>query len=80
VSSGLHVVAWFEGLPRARESELAAAAFQQRVLVYPISSLYLPGFDTATRSAGFVLGYASLDPGEIDRGVKRLAAAVEGLA
>lgn len=81
-SSGLHVVAWFEGLPRTRESDLAAAALREGALIHPISSLYLSGTesDEATRSAGFVLGYASLDAREIEQGVKRLAAAVKGLA
>ena len=81
-SSGLHVVAWFEGVPSTREHELAAAALRHRVLVYPISALCLPGSESpaVARSAGLVLGYASLDAREIDRGIKRLAAAVKELA
>lgn len=81
-SSGLHVVAWFDGVPGTREYELAAAALRHRVLVYPISALCLPGSESpaAARSAGLVLGYASLDAREIERGIKRLGAAVKELA
>ncbi|MES2938721.1 MAG: PLP-dependent aminotransferase family protein [Pseudomonadota bacterium] len=80
-SSGLHVVAWIDGLPSAREGELVAAALQERVRVYPVGPLYLPGQESeaAARPAGLVLGYALLDPGQIDRGAKRLAAAIRRL-
>jgi DNA-binding transcriptional MocR family regulator len=44
--------------------------------------LYLPrnGAETTGRSAGLVLGYALLDREQIERGVKRLAAAIRRIA
>jgi len=81
-SSGLHLVAWIHGVPGAREVELVAATRQERVLVYPVGPLYLPrnGAETTGRSAGLVLGYALLDREQIERGVKRLAAAIRRIA
>jgi GntR family transcriptional regulator/MocR family aminotransferase len=80
-SSGLHLVIWINGLPSARENDLVAAARDERVLVYPVGPLYLPqrGSQTTRRSAGLVLGYALLNPDQIERGVKRLAAAIRRL-
>lgn len=77
-SSGLHLVAWIHGVRSDGEAELVAAAERERVLVYPVGPLYLPqrGAKSSKRSAGLVLGYALLDPDQIERGVKRLAAAV----
>jgi GntR family transcriptional regulator/MocR family aminotransferase len=77
-SSGLHLVAWIQGLPSAREADLVAAARHERVLVYPVGALFLSqgGPETTRRPAGLVLGYALLNPDQIERGVKRLAAAV----
>jgi GntR family transcriptional regulator/MocR family aminotransferase len=80
-ASGLHLVAWIPGLPREREAELAEAAGRQQVWVYPISRFYLPHADAqaAARPAGLVMGYALLEPEQIDQGVRRLAAALETL-
>lgn len=80
-SSGLHVVAWAHGVPSSRESDLVAAALRERVRVYPLGDLYLPRQAGAgmARSAGLVLGYALLDPQQIDQGVKRLAVALRRL-
>ncbi len=80
-ASGLHLVAWIPGLPREREPALAEAARRQRVQVYPISRFYLPQADapTAARPAGLVMGYALLEPEQIDQGVRRLAAALDAL-
>ncbi|WP_028996663.1 MocR-like pyridoxine biosynthesis transcription factor PdxR [Azohydromonas australica] len=80
-ASGLHLVAWIPGLPREREAELAEAAGRQQVQVYPISRFYLPhaGTCTAARPAGLVMGYALLEPAQIDQGVRRLAAALDTL-
>jgi GntR family transcriptional regulator / MocR family aminotransferase len=77
-SSGLHLVTWIQGLPSAREADLVAAARHERVLVYPVGPLFLPqgGAQTIRRSAGLVLGYALLNPDQIERGITRLAAAV----
>ena len=77
-SSGLHLVAWIQGLPSAREADLVAAARRERVLVYPVGVFFLPqdGPQKTRRSAGLVLGYAHLNPDQIEQGVKRLAATV----
>lgn len=80
-SSGLHVVAWANHVSGSREADLVAAALQERVLVYPISALYLPEQDggATRRRAGLVLGYALLDSERIERGVMRLAVALRRL-
>lgn len=77
-STGLHLVTWIHGLPSAREADLVAAARHERVLVYAVGPLFLPqgSPQTTRRSAGLVLGYALLNPDQIEQGVKRLAAAV----
>jgi GntR family transcriptional regulator/MocR family aminotransferase len=77
-SSGLHLVAWLQGLPCAREPDVVAAARHERVLVYPVAPLFLPegGRQSTRRSAGLLLGYALLNPEQIERGVKRLATAI----
>ncbi|MDB6089662.1 MAG: transcriptional regulator, GntR family with aminotransferase domain [Gammaproteobacteria bacterium] len=77
-SSGLHLVIWIHELSSAREADLVAAARREQVLVHPVGPLYLThgGRQAPRRSAGLVLGYALLDPDQIERGVKRLAAAV----
>jgi GntR family transcriptional regulator/MocR family aminotransferase len=51
------------------------------VRVHPISRFYLPhaGSQTAARPAGLVMGYALLEPAQIDQGVQRLAAALDAL-
>ena len=66
------------GLPAAQEPALVAAARRAGVGVYPLSPLYDP--DNAQGrpdAAGLVMGYAALDARRIERGVERLAAAVE---
>jgi GntR family transcriptional regulator/MocR family aminotransferase len=80
-ASGLHVVAWLPGVPREREAALVEAARRERVLVYPLSPLYLPqsAAEAAERPAGLVMGYALLEPAQIDLGVRRLAAAIASL-
>lgn len=77
-SSGLHLVAWIDGVSGEREADLVAAAEKEHVLVYPVGPLYLPqrGAAARRRTAGLLLGYALLDPDQIERGVKRLAAAI----
>lgn len=76
--AGLHIVAWFAGLPAAQEPALVAAARRAGVGVYPLSPLYDPD-NTQGRpdAAGLVMGYAALDARRIARGVERLAAAAE---
>lgn len=79
--SGLHIVLWINGCPARREPELLQAAMKAGVLVYPLSPLYLApdGERHPAGPAGLVLGYALLEPDEIDTGLKRLARAVRSL-
>jgi GntR family transcriptional regulator/MocR family aminotransferase len=81
-SSGLHLVTWVQGLPSTREADLLEAARHERVLVYPVGAFFLPqnGPHKTRRLAGLVLGYAHLNPDQIEQGVKRLAAAVRRMS
>ncbi|MDX8499379.1 PLP-dependent aminotransferase family protein [Mesorhizobium sp. VK4C] len=70
--TGLHVVAWMNGIAAEREPEIIAAARAVGIGLYPVSPLYDP---TAPRpaTAGFILGYAGLDTEALRRGVAVLA-------
>lgn len=76
--AGLHVVAWFDGLPQAREAELTERAAAISLGIYGVSGFYDRPGDPA-RCAGLVLGYAALDEPQIEAGVERLAAVLKGL-
>ncbi|WP_046113589.1 MocR-like pyridoxine biosynthesis transcription factor PdxR [Aquincola tertiaricarbonis] len=79
-ASGLHLVAWFTGLPASAEGALVQAARQQDVRVYPIGPLFDATAPRARRRpAGLVMGYALLDRPTIEEGVQRLAACVARL-
>ncbi|RVU14062.1 PLP-dependent aminotransferase family protein [Methylobacterium oryzihabitans] len=75
--TGLHVVAWFDAIPAAREASLAAAAREAGIGLYPVSPLYAPA-GPRPAVAGFVLGYAGLSEDEIRRGVAASVAVVAG--
>lgn len=74
-ASGLHLIAQFDGLSCTREADLVAAARAENVLVYPLDPLYLPQNRTSlsNRPAAVVLGYSTLEPEQIELGVRRLA-------
>ncbi len=74
-ASGLHLVAWFPGLPANAEPALVRAAREHGVRVYPIGPLFHPDVRSAQhgRPAGLVMGYALLDLASIHEGVRRLA-------
>ncbi len=82
-ASGLHLVAWFPGLPASAELTLVREARARGVRVYPVGPLYLPGrtqsLTTVERPAGFVIGYALLDTDAIEDGVRRLLTALNAL-
>ncbi len=82
-ASGLHLVAWVQGLPASAESALVQAARERGVRVYPVGPLYLPvrarSRATNQRSAGLVMGYALLDTTAIDDGVRRLKLALDAM-
>jgi GntR family transcriptional regulator/MocR family aminotransferase len=79
-ASGLHLVLWLDGVPMQDEADLVAQARARQVGVWPVGPLYACGVRfRARRCAGLVLGYASLDVDEIERGVARLADAVSAI-
>ncbi|SAL11700.1 GntR family transcriptional regulator [Caballeronia peredens] len=76
-AAGLHVVLWLPALSSRDEAALVAAANEKGVGVYPVSPLFAAQRRTAPpRSAGLILGYASLTVEEIRRGVGVLAAVI----
>ncbi|UHC13756.1 PLP-dependent aminotransferase family protein [Methylobacterium currus] len=74
-AAGLHLVAWFDGVPAGAEAGMAAAARAAGIGVYPVGPLY---FDAAARPdrAGLLLGFAGNEPEAIRAGIRRLAAAL----
>jgi GntR family transcriptional regulator/MocR family aminotransferase len=81
-AAGLHVVAWFDGLPQAREAALIEAARAKGVGIYPVSALFDGGRTGRPRSrqaVGLVMGYAALETAQIERGCRLLARAVDEL-
>jgi GntR family transcriptional regulator/MocR family aminotransferase len=80
-ASGLHIVAWVNDLSYVQEEAVVAAARRERVQIYPLSPLYVPGPNRTKepRRAALVLGYALLAPDQIDIGVRRLSSALRHL-
>ena len=75
--AGLHVVVWLKDVPSALEEAVVAAAAASGLGVYPISPLYAAEDNAARRDrAGLVLGYAALEPRQIERGVDLLDRAI----
>jgi GntR family transcriptional regulator/MocR family aminotransferase len=73
VEAGLHVVVWLNGVPRDAEEALIARARAAGLGVYPVTPLYsLAPATNRPDVAGLVLGYASLNPRTIVRGVQIL--------
>ncbi|TPJ57345.1 PLP-dependent aminotransferase family protein [Mesorhizobium sp. B2-7-1] len=70
--TGLHVVAWMNGIDAEREPAIIAAARDAGIGLYPVSPLYDPG-GPRPETAGFILGYAGLDAEALRRGVAVLA-------
>lgn len=77
-AAGLHVVAWFDGLPQKREDALIKAARAKGVGIYPVSALFV-GPRGARKTIGLVMGYSALEVAQIERGCKLLAQAVAEL-
>lgn len=69
--AGLHVLAWINRLPQARESELTERAAAVALGLYGVSGLY-DRPDDPDRRAGLVIGYAALDEAQIAAGIARL--------
>ena len=70
--TGLHVVAWLNGVPAEREAAVVEAAREAGIGLYPIGPLYVSGTERPAE-AGFVIGYAAHDVEVIRRGVAGLA-------
>ncbi|QPB24621.1 PLP-dependent aminotransferase family protein [Rhizobium sp. 007] len=76
--AGLHVVVWFNELPKSSETALLEIAQRAGIGVYCISPLYEPQPEEATADRlGLVMGYSALTPQQIEKGVQLLSAAVE---
>ena len=70
--TGLHVVAWLNGVPAEREAAIVDAAREAGIGLYPIGPLYAAGTGRPAE-AGFVIGYAAHEVEVIRRGVAGLA-------
>jgi GntR family transcriptional regulator/MocR family aminotransferase len=73
--TGLHVVAWINGVAADREPAIIEAARAAGVGLYPVSPLY-DATEPRPAAAGFILGYAGLDAHALRRGVAVLATAL----
>lgn len=72
--AGLHIVVWLNDAPSDGEAALISAARAAGVGLYGIGPLYFGSAGTAqTDRIGLVMGYASLDTRQIERGVHVLA-------
>jgi GntR family transcriptional regulator/MocR family aminotransferase len=70
--TGLHVVAWLNGVPAEREGAIVAAARAAGIGLYAIAPLYAA--ETARPAgAGLVIGYAGLQDEAIRRGAAGLS-------
>ncbi|HEV7731243.1 MAG TPA: PLP-dependent aminotransferase family protein [Candidatus Binatia bacterium] len=70
-NAGLHVMLRLRDVPLVREAELIAAVEQEGVRVYSPVRFYLA--PRQRPEAELILGYASLSPQQIRRGIERLA-------
>ncbi|WP_250437056.1 MULTISPECIES: PLP-dependent aminotransferase family protein [unclassified Caballeronia] len=73
-AAGLHVTLWLPFIDAAHEAALVAAAHAKGVGVYPVSPLHVaPCGGTSNRTAGLILGYASVPVEQIRKGIEILA-------
>jgi GntR family transcriptional regulator/MocR family aminotransferase len=72
--AGLHVIVWCNAKSASGESQLIERARQAGIGLYPVTPTYAAA-DAPYRPdrAGFIIGYASLDEHQIERGVDVLA-------
>src|SRR5262249_38515912 len=73
--AGLHGLLWIPDLPASRESELRRACEARGVGLYPVRPVYT----RPPRPAGSGLGHAALPEGDMEIGIRRLAAALKEL-
>ncbi|MDA9420839.1 MocR-like pyridoxine biosynthesis transcription factor PdxR [Bradyrhizobium sp. CCBAU 53380] len=77
-AAGLHLVVWFDDLPKKSETALIEAARAKGVGIYPISPLYdqrQPVRRRGPNLIGLIMGYAALEARQIERGCQLLAQA-----
>jgi len=78
--AGLHIVAWFRDIPVTREAELIERAHTLGVGLYSVRPLCNPPLSGGrNEQIGLVMGYASLSPTWIVKGVALLYKAIEDL-
>ncbi len=79
-AAGLHVVVWLSRLSAQSEQAIIEAARRRGVGVYSLSGLYARNTPpSGTRTAGLIVGYASLSTEQIRVGIGRLAQALANL-
>lgn len=79
-AAGLHIVVWLPWLPASEEPTVIAAARRHGVGVHAVSGLFAGARKRPPiASAGFVVGYASLEVTEIELGVRRWSSALSDL-
>ncbi len=76
VNAGLHVLIWLRGIAGRRVSALRRRAAEQGVGIYPVT----PYYRDPPKTAGLLLGFASLQEREIDEGIRRLASVLNAPA
>ena len=73
-------VLWLPFLRAQQEPTLVAAARREGVGVYPVGPLFAPpSLHERPRSAGLILGYASLTIEQIQQGISILASVIAGI-
>ncbi|MER9664294.1 PLP-dependent aminotransferase family protein [Mesorhizobium sp. M0159] len=76
--AGLHVVVWFDELPRSRETTMVEAARGAGLGLHLISPLYERQSDEGhIDRVGLVMGYAALSIRQIEKGIEILRAVVK---
>lgn len=77
-ASGLHIVVWLEDFQIEDELDLIARAKAIGLGIWNITPLYSEGNKLRRKHcAGLIMGYAGLTPTEIEKGVARLAQAIQ---
>ena len=71
--AGLHIVVWLKTAPQAMESTIIKRARAMGLGIYPVSPLFDPQSEAPRPNmVGLLMGYASLDERQIERGIQLL--------
>jgi len=69
----LHIVVWLKTVPHAMEGAIIKRARTMGLGIYPVSPLFDPQSDAPRPDrVGLLMGYASLDERQIERGIQLL--------